>query len=189
VPSGGRAALMPESLDALQASIWIELQQAAGDKSHGWRTLVLATSDGDLPDARTVILREVDPAAQELRLYTDARSAKVAQIAAQPRAVLVAWCPRLNWQLRLRVRLRVETDGLDVSSRWARLKMHPAAQDYLSPLPPGAPLGAHPLPERSSRAHFALVRAQVEGMDWLGLRPSGHRRAVWDGEGARWVTP
>lgn len=180
---------MLESLDALHTSIWVELQQATGDKTHGWRTQVLATRDGDEADARAVVLREVDADARELLLYTDSRSPKVAQIATHPRGVLVAWCPRLSWQLRLRVQLGVETDGLEVSSRWARLKLHPAAQDYLSPLPPGAPLGAHPLPERGSRAHFALLRARVLRTDWLGLRPAGHRRAVWDDEGARWVTP
>lgn len=180
---------MPETLDALHEAIWVELAQAAGDRSHGWRTLVLATRDGDEADARSVVLREVDAGARELRLYTDSRSPKAAQVRAHPRGVLVAWCPRLNWQLRLRVRLQLETDGLEVSSRWARLKLSPAAQDYLSPLPPGASLGAHPPPERASRAHFALLRAPVERIDWLGLRPAGHRRAIWDDLGPRWVAP
>ena len=75
----------------------------------------------------------------------------------------------------------VQTSGLAVSSRWARLKLSPAAQDYLSPLPPGAPLTAapsRPQPDRDSRSHFAVVQAQVQAMDWLELRPGGHRRAL-----------
>ncbi|WP_374660460.1 pyridoxamine 5'-phosphate oxidase [Inhella sp.] len=180
---------MNESLDALLASIWIELDKAAGDKSHGWRLPVLATRKGEDADARTVVLREVDASARELLIYTDARSPKAAQVRAHPQGTLVHWCSRLNWQLRLRVRLTLETDGLEVSSRWARLKLHPAAQDYLSPLPPGSLLGAQALPERGSRGHFALLRAQVERIDWLGLRPAGHRRALWDDEGPRWLTP
>ncbi len=100
----------------------------------------LATLDGDTPDLRSVMLREVDAPARTLMFFTDARSSKVAQIAAQPQATLLAWSSALGWQLRLRVRLDVQTSGLAVSSRWARLKLSPAAQDYLSPLPPGAPL-------------------------------------------------
>ena len=85
---------------------------------------------------RSVVIREVDAQARTLMIFTDARSPKVAQIAAQPRATLLAWSGALSWQLRLRVRLDVQTSGLAVSSRWARLKLSPAAQDYQSPLPP-----------------------------------------------------
>jgi hypothetical protein len=70
--------------------------------------------------------------------------------------------------------------------------MTPAAQDYLSPLPPGSPLApgaAPPLPERGSREHFAVLTAEVLALDWLELHALGHRRAVFDAAGARWVTP
>jgi hypothetical protein len=82
----------------------------------------------------------------------------------------------------------VEAEGLAVSSRWARLKLTPAAQDYLSPLPPGEPL-AQAQAQRGSRAHFALVHARVRSMDWLELRPEGHRRACFDSAGGHWVQP
>ena len=120
------------------------------------------------------------------------RSPKVAQITAHPNATLMAWCGQLGWQLRLRVALTVETSGLAVSSRWARLKLTPAAQDYLSPLPPGAPIAAMTThqPERASREHFAVVTAQVQAIDWLELHASGHRRALFDAAGqGRWLTP
>jgi pyridoxamine 5'-phosphate oxidase len=99
----------------------------------------------------------------------------------------VMWSPVLGWQLRLAVSLQVETSGLAVSSRWARLKISPAAQDYLAPRAPGAAIST--APERESRAHFAVVTAQVQSMDWLSLDPSGHRRAIFDQQGARWVQP
>jgi pyridoxamine 5'-phosphate oxidase len=60
--------------------------------------------------------------------------------------------------------------------------------DYLSPLPPGSPL-AHPTPERGSREHFAVVTGRVERIDWLDLAVAGHRRAVFDATGARWIQP
>jgi hypothetical protein len=67
--------------------------------------------------------------------------------------------------------------------------MTPAAQDYLSPLPPGAPV--EPLrPERSTRDHFAVVHARVQAIDWLELHAEGHRRALFDQQGqGRWLTP
>ena len=40
-----------------------------------------------------------------------------------------------------------------------------------------------------SRAHFAVVSAEVYRLDWLELSPTGNRRAMFDDEGERWVQP
>ena len=178
-----------ESLAQIHQACWQELAQASQQRSHGLRLMGLATVDGDAADLRTVVLREVDVAHRQLMFFTDARSPKVAQMRAHPVATLMAWSAALTWQLRLRVVLDVATDGLTVTSRWARLKLSPAAQDYLSPLPPGAPLAGQP-PERATREHFAVVTAQVTGLDWLELHDHGHRRACFDAAGQGiWVTP
>jgi len=176
-------------LDAIEAELWSQLERAPRERGHGWRVGVLATGDGaGGADARSVVLRDVDRARRALIFYADSRSAKVRQIAARPQGTLVLWSPALSWQLRLRVTLAVRTNGLAVSSRWARLKMTPGAQDYLSPLPPGSPIDA-PLPERGSREHFGVVTAVVDAVDWLELHADGHRRAGFDGRGRRWLVP
>lgn len=181
-----------DSLPALQAAIWRELA-AAPRKGHPWRLAVLATVDGLSADARSVVLRHVDAATRELIFYTDARSPKVAQFERQPEGTMVLWSQPLGWQLRIKVQLSVATSGLEVSSRWARLKMTPAAQDYLSPLPPGSTLAEAPprtpTPERSTREHFAVVTALVTAVDWLELHAEGHRRAAFDAQGAHWLVP
>ncbi len=179
-----------QSLPEIEAGLWRELARAPLDRHHEWRTPVLATVDGDAADARTVVLRETDRDARELRLFTDCRSAKVAQIARHPLGTLAMWSKRLSWQLRVRVQLQVHVEGLAVASRWARLKQSPAAQDYLSPLAPGSPLDGdmpgRPAPERG---HFAMVTAQVLSVDWLELHAEGHRRAMFDAAGGRWLVP
>ena len=177
-----------ESLDAIGVASWRELAAAPQDKAHPWRTPVLATTDGEFGDARTVVLRGVDAEARTLLLYTDARSPKAAQIAAHPLGTLVLWSPQLSWQLRLRVRLELQVDGLAASSHWARLKLAPGAQDYLSALPPGSVLD-NAIGARGERAHFALLEAAVLSMDWLELHADGHRRAAFGADGARWLQP
>jgi pyridoxamine 5'-phosphate oxidase len=177
-----------ESLTAIEAALWRELVAAPSDKTHPWRTPVLATTDGEAGDARTVVIRETDPEARSLLLYTDARSQKAAQIARHPLGTLVLWSPALSWQLRLRVRLELQTDGLAASSHWARLKLAPGAQDYLSALPPGSALDSA-IGARGERAHFALIEAAVQTVDWLELHADGHRRARFGADGARWLQP
>jgi pyridoxamine 5'-phosphate oxidase len=176
------------SLDDVEAAVWRELERAAATRGHAWRQSVLATVDGERADARTVVLREASAAERTLTVFTDERSPKVRQILRHPHGTLVAWCATLGWQLRLSLRLELETTGLAVSSRWARLKMTPAAHDYLSPLPPGTPL-AQPAPARGTREYFAVITAHVEAVDWLELHAEGHRRALFDAQGARWVAP
>jgi hypothetical protein len=195
------ATARTDDLAAIEAAVWHELGRAVhGRSSHGphpWRVGVLATREGDGVDARSVVLRELDTATRTLLIYTDARSPKARQIERHPQGTLVLWSAALGWQLRLSLALRLETSGLAVLSRWARLKLTPAAQDYLSPLPPGSALGgptASPPtsthPTRESREHFAVIAAEVRAIDWLDLDTRGHRRAVWEADRPGiWVTP
>lgn len=180
------AAARLDSLPAIQAALWRELADAARDQQHPWRTAVLATTDGEMADARTVVLRGTDSVAQKLTLFSDARAPKVAQLNAHPLGTLVMWSPALGWQLRLRVHLQAVTDGLAVSSNWARLRLSSAAHDYLSAQAPGSVL-ASALGTRAERAHFALITADVLCVDWLELHAEGHRRARFEGGNANWL--
>jgi len=203
----------------LDSAIWTELSRAVGDKGHPWRVMALATVDAEgEAQARHVVLRETQPAQRQLLFYTDRRSPKVEQIRRQDRGTLLMWNPQRGWQLRLKVHLEIIDSGLEVSSRWARLALSPAAQDYLSALPPGTPLparlslGTSPnavddessmtQAERSQaaaptlggvaaieRGHFAMVKAHVQTIDWLELHPQGHRRALWRDDAWTWITP
>ena len=177
-----------ESLHMIERACWRELAHAARDREHAWHVMVLATLDGERAEARSVVLRDVDEARRRILFYADARSAKVAQLRVHPLGTLVGWWPQPGWQLRLRVTLAVETSGLDVSSRWARVKLSPSAHDYLAALPPGTPVDRYQ-PERGSRDHFAVVTAQVTEFDWLELHADGHRRARLDGAASTWLVP
>lgn len=177
-----------DDLQQIESAVWRELQAAPVQRGHEWRIGTLATTDGEVGDARSVVLRDFEAATRTLIVYTDSRSPKTAQIATHPRGTLVLWSASLSWQLRLRVSLEVETSGLRVSSRWAQLKMKPGAQDYLSPLPPGSPV-LRPAPERGSREHFAVLLLHIRAVDWLELHADGHRRASFYDRGRQWLTP
>jgi pyridoxamine 5'-phosphate oxidase len=177
-----------ESLRLIETAYWRELERAAQERGHGWRTMTLATVEGQEAHARSVTLREVAVSQQRVLFYTDDRSPKLSQLQRHPVGTLLAWCPALSWQLRLRVHLSQEQDASLVKARWSRLRLTPAAQDYLSPMAPGEPLERADC-ERGSREHFAIVNAQVLSVDWLELHPEGHRRAVFGPGGPQWVQP
>ena len=187
-----------QELDEIETSIWSELENcvaarprsgsadADAGQPHEWRVAVLATVDDGQADARSLVLREVDAAERRLVFYTDARSPKVRQIEQSPQGTLIFYSRELGWQLRMQVRLNVETSGLAVSSRWAKLQTTAGARDYQSVAAPGRPLDA-PLSELGVRGHFAMIEAMAETVDWLELHPDGHRRAVLGSRGSRWV--
>ncbi len=176
----------------IREQIWRELARASQDRHHAWRTPVLATvgSDG-LANARVVVLREVDADRQTLRVYTDSRSPKVRELLLQPQALFVFWSDRLNWQLRARVTISVETSDPEVRVRWERVRQSASAADYLGPVAPGDDLESARggIASADTGHHFALLSAQVEEMDWLELSRNGHRRANLSGDRWRWLAP
>lgn len=141
---------------------------------------VLATADADgVPSARTVLLKGVD--ARGFVLYTNFRSRKGAQIAANPRAALSF--PWLALQRQVGVTGRVERVG------------DAEADAYFASRPRGSQLGAHASPQSSevaSRAELEqrlgeLGRRWPEGTrvprppHWGGLRIAPDGVEFWQG--------
>lgn len=173
----------------LREEIWRQLQLAVTDREHAWRTPVLASADTrGAPQARTVVLREADADGQRLVFFTDHRSPKVVEFAAQPAGMLVFWSRALSWQLRVAVDIRIETGGEQVAAAWEQIRSTAAAADYLSLQAPGSPLQGN---SRDSAEQHALgiIRAAVRSIDWLELSARGHRRALLTGAGVQWLVP
>jgi len=182
----------PSTLTEIEAAVWQQLDAAVNDKAHEWRTPVLASVNGDAADARVIVLREIDARQKQLLFYTDERAGKVAQLLNHPRGMVVMWSRALGWQLRCHVRLALEMSGLSSTSRWARIRLTPAAKEYLSAMPPGAPLAnvLHAASGAVPRDYFAVISAEIQMIDWLELHPDGNRRALFaDAQGARWIQP
>lgn len=176
----------------IRERVWVELEQAVHERQHGWRTPVLATVDIDgTPNARTVVLRHVDTALQQLQFYTDCRSPKIAELMDQPGAMLVFWSKSLSWQLRVRVEIAIQTTGAQVDTVWNQISQSTAAGDYLSIHAPGDALAigqAVPVNETDIH-HLAILVAWIKEIDWLELSPSGHRRASFCANRWKWRTP
>lgn len=187
----------PATLDeALQAAFGL-LARAVADRHSPLHTPTLATvaADGG-PSLRTVVLRAFDPATRRLRLHTDRRSAKTAEIAAEPRVMLHGYDPGAQVQLRLAGRARLHLDDAEADAAWAASRVM-SRLCYAAPDPPGAVLPAPaPAPEdaEGGRGNFAAVTVVFESLDWLMLAHAGHRRArfAWDAacrRSACWVAP
>lgn len=191
--------------------IWQDLQRATQGRYHEWRTPVLSTVGVDgLPQARTVVLRQTDAKLGALKIYTDSRSPKVADLNAKPGAFLVFWSKRLSWQLRVRAMATVLHSGPEVDAVWGKVSQSAAAGDYLSDSAPGDQLPSNApgiLRGASSETadetdsgnglgdaaqplhHLAIITLQIQEIDWLELARSGHRRALIRADDWQWLVP
>ena len=172
-------------------SIWSELQNACIEKNHAWRTPTLATVDAHgYPNARTVVLREVDTNQQNFVIYTDRRSPKVQDLLECNRAEMVFWSTSLNWQLRAKTEITVLTDGTLVEQAWDKVKNSVAATDYLRNQLPGAVIQQANDTSQTTKEHqLCVLRAHVEELDWLELSRAGNRRLKIQGNKANWLVP
>ena len=190
----------------LEQDIWQQLLRASVDKHHEWRCPALITNglineqnqpdELQHPEARTVILRSADAGLKQLTFYTDSRSHKVVQIAANPHATLVFWSKRLSQQLRVKVNICVDIDSELAKKTWQRVKQSPSAGDYLSIKAPGEKIDNHldataitANQLQSTISNFALLIATVVHIDWLALNRNGHQRAQIDENGVTYLVP
>lgn len=191
-----------DDLDAALAEIWRRLARGAADRRSGFHTVQLATLGLDgAPRVRTVVLRGVEQSAGRLRVHTDRRSAKWAEIAAEPRVELHAYDARAKLQVRMRGRVLPQGEGPLADAAWAASSPGSRAC-YRAAQAPGAtlddPAEADPDPARRTEAapldgrdRFAVLLLEAARVEWLWLAAGGHRRAVHEraaGEpGAGWV--
>ncbi len=172
-------------------AVWRGLAAAVADRTSPWRTPVLASADADGADGRIVVLRAVDRDSARLTFFTDARAAKVAAVARQPRVAVVAWDPAAQRQVRLRGTGAVATAGPGVEAAWAQVPPS-AGRAYRTVAAPGTPLATPDFADGDA-AHFAVLTVAVDHVEWLDLAGPAHRRAAFvcrDGEWTgSWLVP
>lgn len=173
------------------------LARGAADRHSPWHTPTLATLslDGG-PSLRTVVLRGFDPAKRDLAVHTDRRSAKCAELAADPHVMLQGYDATTRMQLRLAGRATLHLDDSIADAAWAASRKT-SRMTYATAWAPGTALPAPPAaPDdpRGGREHFAALMLRVDSLDWLLLDPAGHLRArfEWAADGglaATWLAP
>jgi len=191
---------MALSLDAHLQAVWQKLTHAVSTRSP-FTLMQLASVTGNAqPKLRTIVLRDFSPAPASLLFTTDARSAKVQEMGANPHVSLLGWDAENSLQLRL------EGEACRVDERelrhaiWQTLR--PSAQQlFHSPYSPGTILDA---PEAACAGHasasltdppenFALIRIMVKRIELLDVSADPHQRCEFllqaHGWAGRWLAP
>ncbi|MBC7430935.1 MAG: pyridoxamine 5'-phosphate oxidase family protein, partial [Rubritepida sp.] len=89
-------------LEATRATAFALLARGVADRRHPFHTPVLGSVGADgAPRLRTLVLRGFDAGARTVRLHTDRRAGKAADIAQKPRVSSVCYALGQRVQIRL----------------------------------------------------------------------------------------
>ncbi len=175
------------------ADSWALLSAGAADRTSPMHVPVVATLGADgVPDQRIMVLRSVDQASATLRFNTDARSPKVAAVAASPSLSVLAYDADARVQLRLGGTAHVSHDEPETVAAWRGATAF-ARRCYLAMQPPGTALagpssglpaaieGRRPTEAElvPAEGNFAQLVMRITTIDYLHLAQAGHRRIVF----------
>ena len=191
-------ATLPPGLSEIFDRSTALLAEGAENPGSPWRKLALGSVGLDgAPQVRTVVLRRFDPGAHTLDVHTDTRSAKHAELLANPAATLHGWDTDSSIQLRASGVVSLYTGDPVARQSWAALREASRATYRVDP-GPGTQLGLPEAvgPDRDDDVAFGVfcvLRLQVHKIEYLHLGKDGNRRArfEWVGErlGAVWLVP
>jgi general stress protein 26 len=177
-----------ETPEEALAHCWQLLVRSSRDRRADWRTPVLSTVGLDgAPRARVLVLRRAEPGAGLLWLHADVRSAKWAELAADPRAALAFWDARRALQLRAEGVARIESDPALLSEAWGRVP-EASRRNYSTIDAPGTPCAGAVGHAGDGQANFGLIAVRLVRLEWLWLGPEGHRRGEARRQGEDWLS-
>jgi pyridoxamine 5'-phosphate oxidase len=197
----GSERTLPDDLGAVREDALGLLARGALDRRAAFHTPVLSSVglDGG-PRARVVVLRAFCRQTLSLRIHSDARSSKCAELRRDPRAGLTFYDGGHKVQLRVEGTARLHQGDAIAQAAWSASQPM-SRRCYATSPGPGTPLAAGgdftlPVDDEAAdagQAHFVALLLTIERLEWLYLAAAGHRRALLTfappAGAATWLTP
>ena len=195
-----------DTLDGVLDKIWLMLEQGANQSDDPFHWPVLGTTSKEGCNLRTVILRKVDASDRILVCHTDARSAKVQDIKNYSQTSWLFYHPTKKIQLRISGQTTLHAHDPYADQQWADTSITNRL-NYCASKPPGTridkPSSGLPdfllnkiptfLETERCRKNFMVIVVHLFSIDWLLLKITGNRRALfeWDKDRLRstWLVP
>lgn len=161
------------------------LTEACESSRHGFRTAVLSTAYNQVPDSRTVVLRQNNRLDRCLIFHTDIRSKKVSHIQSNALVSILFYCNTLKLQCRFSAHAHIQY-CTPLSKRCFESMRDYSKKCYQFPFIPGSKCEArtkeraHPLGGNMKHAemNFCIIVCKYHTLDILRLHHLEHTRAI-----------
>jgi hypothetical protein len=195
-----------DTLGGVLNEIWSMLEYGAAHSDDPFHWPVLGTAASEGCSLRTVILRQIRVPERILVCHTDVRSAKVQELENCSQSSWLFYHPKKKIQLRISGHATLHAHDAYADRQWAATGIT-SRLNYCASQPPGAPIDkpSSGLPDflrnkiptlletEKCRENFMVIAVQIASIDWLLLKITRNRRALfeWDKERLRstWLVP
>ena len=168
--------------------LWQLLIASTSQRQHPFRLATMATVDQQTPEARIIVLREVDPNQPSCLFFAHALSPKVQQLRNNPSCSLLFYDPEQKVQLRLYGKAILHLNDDITKHCWSGI---PDFRKFeYQGIAPGAMLD-ETFTEKSNDSlsnpfYFCVIRVIIHEMDWLQLGREKHQRKQLKWLGHEW---
>ena len=98
-----------------------DLHAAVKDAAHDYHLFTVATSSNNIPEIRTVVLRDVNLDNYEISFHTDSRSPKYNQLVKNSSVSALFYSVNKRTQIRIKGKAEASNDNNLLSSLWNKL--------------------------------------------------------------------
>ena len=180
--------------------------EALKDSSHPYRIFSLATIDKNMPNLRTVVLRDFSLENNYFDCHSDLRSPKIKQLEKNKEFSALFYSSDEKIQLRFKGAVEIFYKNFTTKQRWDNITPS-SKRCYMGPYSPSDILEEyHPnIPDNvqfqdptdqdsiSGYNNFVIIRCHFYEIDFLKLKYSGHQRCMFtfdkENINVSWVAP
>ncbi len=180
------------NLEDIEAEIWELLVQSSNSANTPFHQGIVATINQNIPEQRTVILRNVDVFAKTLSFNTDIRSLKIEQLQVNNSVSWLFYDKILKVQLRLYAKAVVHHNNVFTELAWEKSRSS-SRMCYTTLHKPGSFIENSEFVEVNqisvddelldfARDNFAVIETKIYAIDFVFLNRNGNKRAYFDYE-------
>ena len=166
------------------------LHTAVKDAAHEYHLFAVATSSNNIPELRTVVLRDIDLYNYRISFHTDTRSPKYNQLIKNSSVSALFYSISKRTQIRIKGKAEVSNDKKLLSSLWNKLSKD-SRECYQGEIPPSGIIPDTKIlndiiddPKRDNNnqgfENFSRITIDVYSFEILRLHHLGHKRLFCD---------
>lgn len=185
-----KETLLGNDLIEIEKQIWLLLEQSVKNAKSAFHQAYVATIHNNLPEQRTIVLRNINIDEKKLRFHTDIRSEKIKHLQNNRSLSWLFYDTELKLQLRIYTKAEICYNDEIAKVAWENSRLS-SQMCYTTQAKSGSIIDKPEVidvnqkdiePEllEFARNNFCVVEAKAFTMDFVFLNAKGNKRGFFD---------